>query len=312
MAQLGELLSKQPLVPYIRAAGFAVRKPWTVERRRLLDYLLVFFRKAAALWNWTASSTPLGRAILSGAAGRCSSSARPDRYHHAVCAPRRFLPCAARREFFIAAGLARPQPVPAFDAAASQRHQGIQVPLRIKPSNVPRFRETLLRMVGVWQQHDPLSQLEAQNLAADLVLSLLRDYSGESAPTAQAPHSLNWITSYLLLHLGDSISVADMARRAQLSPSRFAAVFRQTFGCAPHAYLLHLRIGHAQELLSNSDSTIEQVARLTGFVSVHHFARTFKKMTGRTPGQWRKMRTTPVVVSLRGTPGTGSETRIGV
>jgi AraC-like DNA-binding protein len=57
---------------------------------------------------------------------------------------------------------------------------------------------------------------------------------------------------------------------------------------------------------------VESVARLTGFVSVHHFARTFKKMTGRTPGQWRKMRTIPTAFRRSALHGTGSETRIGV
>jgi transcriptional regulator GlxA family with amidase domain len=78
-----------------------------------------------------------------------------------------------------------------------------------------------------------------------------------------------------------------MAKRARLSPSRFAATFRQSFGCAPHQYLLHLRISHAQELLKSSVST-EEVARLTGFSDVHHFSKAFKTRTGQTPGQWRK------------------------
>jgi AraC-like DNA-binding protein len=313
MTQLGELLSKQPLVPYIRAAGFAVRKPWTVERRRLLDYLLVFFQEGHCVVELDGIEHTFGPGefclvqpgdvhSLHGITDTITPYAHLDIFYH------------TRREesFSSPPGLLDLSPHRHLMQPRLNDIRGIHVPLRIEPSNVAWFRETLLRMVGVWQQHDPLSQLEAQNLAADLMLSLLRDYSGETAPTAQAPHSLNWITSYLLLHLGDSISVADMAKRAQLSPSRFAAVFRQTFGCAPHVYLLHLRIGHAQELLSNSDSTIEQVARLTGFVSVHHFARTFKKMTGRTPGQWRKMRTTSNGVSSQRAQGTGSETRIGV
>jgi hypothetical protein len=42
---LNALLSKQPVVPFIRESDFAVRKPWNVARRRLLDYLLFFVQE---------------------------------------------------------------------------------------------------------------------------------------------------------------------------------------------------------------------------------------------------------------------------
>jgi AraC-like DNA-binding protein len=167
---------------------------------------------------------------------------------------------------------------------------GVQIPLRLQIKNAPWFRETLLRAVGMWQSRDALSQLEAQSLMTEIVLAVLRDHSDASTRVAHSPQNLNWITAYLQLHLSERIAVEDMARRARLSPSRFAAAFRQNFGCAPHQYLLRLRVLHAQELLQSSASTIE-IAELTGFSDVHHFSKAFKKLTGQTPGEWRKNRT---------------------
>jgi transcriptional regulator GlxA family with amidase domain len=155
--------------------------------------------------------------------------------------------------------------------------------------NARWLRETLLRTVGVWQNRDALSQLEAQSLMTEIVLAILRDHTDASTRIAHSPQNLNWITPYLQLHLSERISVADMARRARLSPSRFAATFRQNFGCAPHQYLLRLRIQHAQELLQSSASNAE-IAELTGFSDVHHFSKSFKKLAGQTPGEWRKSR----------------------
>jgi transcriptional regulator GlxA family with amidase domain len=165
---------------------------------------------------------------------------------------------------------------------------GIYIPVKFTTSQPARFREVMLKMVGTWQLHDPMSQLEAQHLATELVLLLVKDYSEASSTAAQSPQSLNWITSYLSFHLSESLSVADMARRANLSPTRFSAVFRQRFGLSPHQYLLHLRIQHAQDLLKSTDLPLQHVAEYSGFADVHHFSKAFKKVTKITPGAFRR------------------------
>ena len=104
-----------------------------------------------------------------------------------------------------------------------------------------QFRSTLLKMVEEWQNGDLLSRLEANHLAMTLLLSIFRQHGHASAVTARHSHSLNWVSSYLSFHVGEPLSVADMARRANLSPSRFAAVFRRHFGLSPHQYFLRLR-----------------------------------------------------------------------
>lgn len=165
---------------------------------------------------------------------------------------------------------------------------GIEIPLRLQPSNPAWLRDTFLKAVGAWQNRDALSQLETQNRLADIALAILRDNAVESPAPSAAPLSLDWFTSYLMLHLAEPISIADMARRASLSPSRFAAAFRAHFGMPPHQYLLHLRIAHAQELLSNSDATLNEITRFCGFADIHHFAKVFKRHTNQTPGEFRK------------------------
>ena len=90
------------------------------------------------------------------------------------------------------------------------------------------------------------------------------------------------------LHLSEPLSVADMAGRAGLSPSRFSRVFRDRFGNPPHRFLLHLRVQRAQDLLQHTGLTMRQVSAQCGFSDVHHFAKTFKKVSGQTPGAYRR------------------------
>ena len=69
--------------------------------------------------------------------------------------------------------------------------------------------------------------------------------------------------------------------------SRFSQVFRDRFGRPPHQFLLHLRIQHAQDLLQHTGLTMREISVQRGFSDVHHFAKTFKRLSGQTPGSYR-------------------------
>ena len=291
LMELGEFLTKTPVVPFIREADFAVRKPWSVARRRLLDYLLIYVREGHCTVECNGIEHQLSSGDfcllqpqdlieLRGTTNTVTPFAHFDIFYN-----------VQRDDSFpTPPGLVDLTPYEHLVQPRLNDFSCVEVPVHIVPSNAVWFREVLLKMVGVWQCRDPLALLEAQNLAAELVLSILKDCTAVT-PLTSSPQSLKWITPYLLLHLDEVISVEDMAAHARLSPSRFAAVFRAHHGLAPHQYLLHLRIGHAQGLLTRSDETLETIARFCGFANVHHFAKTFKKMTGLTPGAYRKQDT---------------------
>jgi AraC-like DNA-binding protein len=166
---------------------------------------------------------------------------------------------------------------------------GVNVPTRFVPIHPAQFRDTMLKAIGVWQRRDFLGQLESQYLATGLVLSLLQAYTRGSAESSDQPEFLNWITSFMSLHLSEPVSVADMAERAGLSASRFSRVFRARFGRPPHQFLLHLRIQRAQDLLHHTSLTLQQIAVQCGFTDVHHFAKAFKRITGQTAGSYRRL-----------------------
>ena len=165
---------------------------------------------------------------------------------------------------------------------------GVGVPTRFFPTHPAQFRDTMLRTIGIWQRRDFLGQLESQYLATGLILSMLRGYSRRSPETSEEPEFLNWITSYMSLHLSESLSVSDMAARAGLSSSRFSQVFRDRFGRPPHQFLLHLRIQRAQDLLHHTSLTMREISTQCGFSDVHHFAKTFRRLSGQTPGSYRR------------------------
>jgi AraC-like DNA-binding protein len=164
---------------------------------------------------------------------------------------------------------------------------GIHIPVKFVPLKPYVFKEKIIQLIGLWLEEDLLRQLEANQILAELMLTILQEMESFQVPKYQKPQSLNWITSYFSFNLAEPLSLKEMALRAQLSPSRFSAVFKARFGVPPHQYLLHLRIAHAQELLANSPFTMEEIAAFCGFADVHHFSKAFKKITDTSPGAHR-------------------------
>jgi two-component system response regulator YesN len=89
-------------------------------------------------------------------------------------------------------------------------------------------------------------------------------------------------------NLDQDISLKKASRMANLSYNYFAALFRKETGKRFGEYLREKRIARAQSLLRNPGREIKEVCFLTGYRSIHSFYRDFKKITGRTPGQFKK------------------------
>jgi AraC-like DNA-binding protein len=84
------------------------------------------------------------------------------------------------------------------------------------------------------------------------------------------------------------VTVADLARVAGMSRSKFAELFRHTLGMPPHAYATALRIWMAQSGLAGSRASAASIASALGFSSPQHFSRAFKSATGLTPQEYRR------------------------
>src|SRR6478736_7830314 len=89
-------------------------------------------------------------------------------------------------------------------------------------------------------------------------------------------------------NLGSRICVSDLASLVGLSASHFFRAFRETFGAAPMAYVIRMRITRAQQLMLRSTRPLSQVALECGLCDQAHFTRMFRQVVGMTPRQWRR------------------------
>jgi transcriptional regulator GlxA family with amidase domain len=81
--------------------------------------------------------------------------------------------------------------------------------------------------------------------------------------------------------------VPRLAEVSGVSEAHFARCFKQAFGVPPHRYLLTRRIERATALLRDTGQPITDIAFQTGWGSLGTFGRTFRDITGESPGEVR-------------------------
>ncbi|MBB2145155.1 helix-turn-helix domain-containing protein [Pedobacter sp. LMG 31464] len=94
--------------------------------------------------------------------------------------------------------------------------------------------------------------------------------------------------SYIVINLHTPLSVKSMAERVYLNPEYFSRLFEQYTGMRPLAYINEKRIERAQYLIMTSRSKYTEIAKMTGFESLSHFSRTFKRITGMSAKAYEK------------------------
>ena len=94
------------------------------------------------------------------------------------------------------------------------------------------------------------------------------------------------VIDYLDNHFDEDLSIDTLAGIACLSPYHFIRTFSNQSGLTPHAWLMQLRARKAKELLGRG-LPIADVAAQTGFSDQSHLNRSFKRLLGFTPGQYR-------------------------
>ena len=81
--------------------------------------------------------------------------------------------------------------------------------------------------------------------------------------------------------------VRRLARVSGVSAAHFARSFKEAFGVPPHRYLLTRRIERAAALLRETALPITEIAFEAGWSSLGTFGRTFRDVTGESPGEVR-------------------------
>ena len=95
------------------------------------------------------------------------------------------------------------------------------------------------------------------------------------------------VQHWLQLHCSENIAVKDLSKVASLTERTLLRRFKKTTGHNPSEYIQQLRTDKAKQILRTSNISIEDVAWKVGYKDSTAFRRTFLKITGLTPREYR-------------------------
>lgn len=112
--------------------------------------------------------------------------------------------------------------------------------------------------------------------------------------SSNAGRAIESAKAYIDKHFADEITLADVASSVHMSQWYFSKLFRKETGTTFSDYLIDQRIRRAKEFI-RSDAAMKnyEVAERVGFSDARYFGQLFKKMTGMTPGEFRRIPTEP-------------------
>jgi AraC-like DNA-binding protein len=101
------------------------------------------------------------------------------------------------------------------------------------------------------------------------------------------PRLLRRTQEYINAHLDSALNIEALAASAGLSVSHFSRSFVSSVGMTPHNYVMRRRVLRAQQLLSETDMGLVDIALSTGFSDQSHFCRRFRQLAGLSPKAFR-------------------------
>ncbi|KMN15154.1 AraC family transcriptional regulator [Pseudomonas weihenstephanensis] len=149
-----------------------------------------------------------------------------------------------------------------------------------------RFHQ-LLKMNWTEPGERMLTSSLANELLDHAVLSQVGLREGLQLKGGLAAYQRRQLVDTIEQQLAEPLSIGQLAAQCALSPYHFARMFRESFGVAPHQYVLARRLSRARSLLRHSSLALGEIALSCGFASASHFTNRFKHTLGGTPGEYR-------------------------
>lgn len=155
---------------------------------------------------------------------------------------------------------------------------------------VAQITKSILPFLG---RGDDLSVLALDQFSLILGAHLLQQYGvlqkkARRSKGGLAPWQQRRAQELLHENMHGRIRLSAIARECGLSVSHFARSFKASFGTSTHQWLIHHRIDHAKQLMSQTSMSLIDIGIQSGFNDQAAFTRTFHQVVGVSPGRWRR------------------------
>lgn len=135
-----------------------------------------------------------------------------------------------------------------------------------------------------------LLRVYLMELLIKIFRSLKKSYNSENSVMPHHARLIEQSIQYLKSNFAVNTKLADLASQSFLSPTYYCKIFKDYTGMTVSEYVQRIRIEEACNLLRTTDDKIIIIAQKVGYSDIKHFNEVFKKLTGRTPSSYKKLR----------------------
>ena len=127
-----------------------------------------------------------------------------------------------------------------------------------------------------------------ESLSALLTLLMEQSWHPESRRASRKRLELVEIKNYLDEHYTERIVLDSLAERYYINKYYLTKIFKETYGSSINNYVIAKRITRAKQLLRFTDMTVDEIGNAVGMEDANYFSRTFRKVEGISPREYRK------------------------
>jgi len=157
------------------------------------------------------------------------------------------------------------------------------------PQNPIQFQDKFQQMLDSWQRITAMNQFRAKNLLYQIIHDIYKDMQTEGVHYLQ-PDPVNSAKQYLNEHYREPILFQEIADMFSISNGQLTRLFKKKEGIGLQEYLIQKRLEVARTLLTNTESTIKEIALGCGFIDEKNLFRMFRKHYKMTPNDYRKIK----------------------
>lgn len=157
--------------------------------------------------------------------------------------------------------------------------------------NASEYENTMNEISSIASGNSHVRDMKICEKLTTLLTLLMEDgwNPGTNNQTPTKRQDMQAIKEYLDEHYREKILLEDLADQYFISKFYLTKIFKEQYGISINNYIQQVRINHAKQILRFTDYTMEQVGFECGFEDANYFARTFKKVEGISPTEYRKL-----------------------
>ena len=122
----------------------------------------------------------------------------------------------------------------------------------------------------------------------ELITLIFRAIDSKTSVPEKQLNAVEQAIEYMKRHYNARINLDNIVADLFLSKDYFRQLFKKTTGISVTDYIQKVRIDEACRLLKDSDAKVSEISECCGFNDIKFFYKTFRKLTGKTPSEFRK------------------------